>query len=161
MSVEGDYSQVADAQLDALENGPDVDLYNSVLDTIEFIFRLPGQAQSLSTAITTPGGIRMRLPVTASHLDQPDPAPQPREKPARAEGAGQREQDHRPNRSRPAHKPGRKGPHGKPAGRPHEESGGENRHALPRQLMDKPAAKKPFRNRKRRGNFRRQASNAA
>jgi ATP-dependent RNA helicase RhlE len=105
--------------------------------------------------------IRMRLPVTASHLDQPDPAPQPREKPARAEGAGQREQDHRPNRSRPAHKPGRKGPHGKPAGRPHEESGGENRHALPRQLMDKPAAKKPFRNRKRRGNFRRQASNAA
>jgi len=63
VSVEGHYSQVADAQLDALENGPDVDLYNSVLDTIEFIFRLPGQAQSLSTAITTPAGIRMRLPV--------------------------------------------------------------------------------------------------
>ena len=63
MSLEGDYSEVADAQLDALENGPDVDLYNSVLDTIEFIFRLPGQAQSLSTAITTPDGIRMRLPV--------------------------------------------------------------------------------------------------
>jgi hypothetical protein len=102
--------------------------------------------------------------VTASHLDQPDPAPQPREKPARAEGAGERKHS-RPNGSRPAHnpshKPGRKGPHGKPAGRPHEESGGENRHSLPRQLMDKPAAKKPFRNRKRRGNFRRQASNAA
>lgn len=63
MSVQGDYSEVADAQLDALENGPDMDLYNSVLDTIEFIFRLPGQAQSLSTAITTPDGIRMRLPV--------------------------------------------------------------------------------------------------
>lgn len=63
MSVDGDYSQVADNQLDALENGPDVDLYNSVLDTIEFIFRLPGQAHSLSTAITTPDGIRMRLPV--------------------------------------------------------------------------------------------------
>ena len=63
MSVEGDYSEVADAQLDALEIGPDADLYNSVLDTIEFIFRLPGQAQSLSTAITTPDGIRMRLPV--------------------------------------------------------------------------------------------------
>lgn len=63
MSVEGDYSQIADAQLDALESGPDRDSYNSVLDTLEFIFRLPGQAQSLSTAITTPAGIRMRLPV--------------------------------------------------------------------------------------------------
>lgn len=63
MSVEGDYSEVADAQLDKLEKGPDPDLYNSVLDTVELIFRLPGQAQSLSTAITTSDGIRMRLPV--------------------------------------------------------------------------------------------------
>lgn len=63
MSIDGAYSQVADAQLDALERGPDADLYNSVLDTIEFIFRLPEQAQALSTAITTPEGIRMRLPV--------------------------------------------------------------------------------------------------
>lgn len=63
MSVEGDYSQIADAQLDALETGADADLYNSVLDTIELVFRLPGQAQALSTAITTPAGIRMRLPV--------------------------------------------------------------------------------------------------
>lgn len=63
MSVEGDYSQVADDQLDTLESGPDADLYNSVLDTIDFIFRLPGQAQSLSSAITTPAGIRMRLAV--------------------------------------------------------------------------------------------------
>ncbi|GFG83216.1 hypothetical protein MPRG_64920 [Mycobacterium paragordonae] len=61
--MEGDYSQVADAQLDELEKGPDPDLYNSILDTIELIFRLPGQAQSLSTAITTSDGIRMRLPV--------------------------------------------------------------------------------------------------
>lgn len=63
MSLDGDYSEVADAQLDELESGPDIDLYNSVLDTVELIFRLPGQAQSLSTAITTPDGIRMRLPV--------------------------------------------------------------------------------------------------
>ncbi|GFG84232.1 hypothetical protein [Mycolicibacter algericus] len=63
MSFDGDYSEVADTQLDELENGPDIDLYNSVLDTIELILRLPGQAQSLSTAITTPDGIRMRLPV--------------------------------------------------------------------------------------------------
>lgn len=63
MSFDGDYSEVADTQLDELENGPDIDRYNSVLDTIELILRLPGQAQSLSTAITTPDGIRMRLPV--------------------------------------------------------------------------------------------------
>jgi ATP-dependent RNA helicase RhlE len=105
--------------------------------------------------------IRARLPVTASHLDQPDPAPQPRERSAQPDEQRQR-QHHRPNNSRPAHKPGRKGPHGKPSGLPRQESGGgENRHALPRQLMDKPAGKKPFRNRKRRGNFRRQASSAA
>ena len=70
MSVEGDYSEVADAQLDALEIGPDADLYNSVLDTIEFIFRLPGQAQSLSTAITTPDATRMRLPVIGHPPDK-------------------------------------------------------------------------------------------
>jgi ATP-dependent RNA helicase RhlE len=105
--------------------------------------------------------IRMRLPVEASYLDQPDPAPQPRERPAKVEGAGEREH-RRPKNSRPArNKPGRKGAFGKPAGQPREEGGGENRHALPRQLMEKPAAKKPFRNRKRRGNFRRQASQAA
>ena len=63
MSVEGDFSEVSDVQLDQLEAGVDKDLYNSVLDTIELIARLPGQAQSLSTAIATPDGIRMRLPV--------------------------------------------------------------------------------------------------
>ena len=63
MSAEGDYSAVADAQLDELERGPDIALYNAILDTIELIFRLPAQAQALSTAITTTDGIRMRLPV--------------------------------------------------------------------------------------------------
>lgn len=63
MSAEGDYSAVADAQLDELEGGPDIALYNAILDTIELIFRLPAQAQALSTAITTTDGIRMRLPV--------------------------------------------------------------------------------------------------
>ncbi|MDN5928815.1 MAG: DEAD/DEAH box helicase [Hyphomicrobiales bacterium] len=103
---------------------------------------------------------RMRLPVTASHLDQPDPAAQPRERPVKAEGAGEREH-RRPNGSRPANKAGRNGASGKPAGQRQEQGAGENRHALPRQLMDKPGEKKPFRNRKRRGNFRRQASQAA
>lgn len=64
MSTEGDYSQVADAQLDDLEQGPDANLYNAVLEAIELIFSAPGQAQTLSTAITTVDGIRMRLPVT-------------------------------------------------------------------------------------------------
>lgn len=63
MTAEGDYSAVADAQLDALESGPDVDLYNAVLDACELILRVPGHAQALSTAITTRDGIRMRLPV--------------------------------------------------------------------------------------------------
>ena len=64
MSTDGSYSQIADAQLDKLEQGPDIDLHNAVLDACELIFRLPAHAQALSTAITTPDGIRMRLPVT-------------------------------------------------------------------------------------------------
>jgi len=57
------YSQVANKQLDSLEAGSDVDLYNAVLDACELIFRLPAQAQARSTAITTAEGIRLRLPV--------------------------------------------------------------------------------------------------
>jgi hypothetical protein len=57
------YSAIADQQLNDLEAGPDMDLYNAVLDACELIFRLPAQAQARSTAITTPDGIRLRLPV--------------------------------------------------------------------------------------------------
>lgn len=57
------YSQVANEQLDSLEAGSDVDLYNAVLDACELIFRLPTQAQARSTAITTAEGIHLRLPV--------------------------------------------------------------------------------------------------
>lgn len=63
MSSEGAYSDVADKQLDALEAGSDIDLYNAVLDACELIFRMPGEAQALSTAITTTDGVRFRLPV--------------------------------------------------------------------------------------------------
>jgi hypothetical protein len=63
MSIQGGYSAVADAQLDALEQGPNASLYNAVLDACELIFRLPGEAQMRSTAITTADGIRFRLPV--------------------------------------------------------------------------------------------------
>jgi hypothetical protein len=57
------YSQVANKQLDSLEAGSDVDLYNAVLDACELILRLPAQAQARSTAIATAEGIRLRLPV--------------------------------------------------------------------------------------------------
>ena len=63
MTTEGDYSEIADAQLDALQDGPDADPYNAVLDACELIFRAPGQAHALSSAITTKDGIRLRLPV--------------------------------------------------------------------------------------------------
>lgn len=62
-SVKGAYSQIADQQIDELEAGPDVDLYNAVLDACELIFRFPGKAQSLSTAISTREGVRLRYPV--------------------------------------------------------------------------------------------------
>jgi hypothetical protein len=64
VTTEGDYSAIADAQLDALEQGPDKELYNAVLDTCDLIFRLPGEAQASSSAIATSEGIRMRLPVS-------------------------------------------------------------------------------------------------
>lgn len=63
MSTSGGYSQVADAQLDALEEGPDPGLYNAVLDACELAFRAPDLARQRSTAITTREGIRLRLPV--------------------------------------------------------------------------------------------------
>jgi len=63
VTVAGDYSQVADDQLDALEAGPNADLYNSTLAACELIFSDPDRARALSTAITTREGIRLRLPV--------------------------------------------------------------------------------------------------
>jgi hypothetical protein len=63
VSVDGSYSEVADEQLDGLEKGDDIDLYNSVLDACELVFRAPDRARAMSTAITTREGIRLRLPV--------------------------------------------------------------------------------------------------
>ena len=67
MSEDDEYSQVADEQLDALAEGPDADLYDAVLDACELVFRLPARAQSMSTAITTEQGTRLRLPVAGHH----------------------------------------------------------------------------------------------
>ncbi len=63
MSAEGLYTPTADAQLDKPQDGADMDLYNSALDTCELVFQAPGIAQSRSTAIPTTEGIRFRLPI--------------------------------------------------------------------------------------------------
>lgn len=63
MTDDDAYSSVADGQLDALESGPDADLYNAVLDACELVFNYPAKAQALSTAIVTRDGIRLRLAV--------------------------------------------------------------------------------------------------
>ena len=63
MTVEGDYSEVADRQLDELQAAADVDLHNAVLDACELVFRAPELAQARSTAVTTRQGVRLRLPV--------------------------------------------------------------------------------------------------
>jgi hypothetical protein len=59
----GSYSEIADEQLDELEAGGDADLYNDVLTLCHLIFSSPERAQSMSTAITTNDGIRLRLAV--------------------------------------------------------------------------------------------------
>ena len=58
-----DYSAIADEQLDILEAGDDLDLYNAALDACDLVFQAPGIAQSRSTAIQTAEGVRFRLPI--------------------------------------------------------------------------------------------------
>lgn len=57
------YSPEADAQLDALESGPDTGLWDAVLDAIELIKNNPSLARSLSGAIKAEQGIQMKLAV--------------------------------------------------------------------------------------------------
>ena len=63
MTFTGAYSEVADAQLDALEAGADADLYNAVLDACELVLSYPSAAQARSTAVRTKDGVVLRLPV--------------------------------------------------------------------------------------------------
>lgn len=63
MTEDDAYSEIAWEQLDALEKGPDPDLYNAVLDACELVFRALPAAQARSTAVQAADGIRMRLPV--------------------------------------------------------------------------------------------------
>ena len=60
------YSEVADAQLEEMA-AADADLYNDVLTICEFILDNPARAQSMSSAVTTPDGIVLRLAVPGRH----------------------------------------------------------------------------------------------
>lgn len=66
VSPEGEYSEVADEQLDALEAN-DPALYNDVLTVCESIFADASRAQSMSAAIQTDEGIVFRLAVPGRH----------------------------------------------------------------------------------------------
>ena len=57
------YSEIADRQLDNLEAGADLDLYNAALDACDLVFQATAVAQKRSTAIGTPEGVRFRLPL--------------------------------------------------------------------------------------------------
>jgi hypothetical protein len=61
------YSEVANAQLDEIESGDDLDLYEALLDVCEFVLAHRGPAQSRSSALTTSEGIRFRWAVPDHH----------------------------------------------------------------------------------------------
>lgn len=69
MTVEGSYSSVANEQLDALEAGPAIDLYDNVLDVCERDLTSPGEMQQRSAGIVTEEGIRF---VTSVPWHPPD-----------------------------------------------------------------------------------------
>lgn len=58
----GQYSEVADQQLDDLE-ARDPELYSDVMDVCEAIFASPARAQGMSAAVQTTDGIVFRLAV--------------------------------------------------------------------------------------------------
>jgi hypothetical protein len=64
--VEGAYSEVADQQLDAIEQG-DPALYDDILTVCELVFADPGRARSMSAAIRTEHGVVFRLAVPGRH----------------------------------------------------------------------------------------------
>ena len=57
------YSQVANEQLDALEQGPDADLHNEILGFCEKILDDPEDIRKFSTVIQTKEGTRFRTAV--------------------------------------------------------------------------------------------------
>jgi len=51
---DGGYSAIADQQLDDLEAGADVDLYDAILDACELIFQLPERARRTAPELRQP-----------------------------------------------------------------------------------------------------------
>ena len=66
VGIEGEYSEIADRQLDNLEER-DPTLYNDALTVCEAIFLTPGRAQSMSAAVQTEHGLIFRLAVPGRH----------------------------------------------------------------------------------------------
>lgn len=62
MSEDG-YSEIAEQQLDLLEKGADMNLYNAVLQGVDLIFDHPREARLRSTAVSSNDGVVYRLPV--------------------------------------------------------------------------------------------------
>lgn len=62
----GEYSAIADEQLDRLE-ATDPALYGDVLTICELILTNPSRARSMSAAVTTDDGILLRLAVPGRH----------------------------------------------------------------------------------------------
>lgn len=62
----GEYSEVADAQLNELEES-DPDLYDDVMNVCEAIFARPARAQGMSAAVQSADGIVFRLAVPGRH----------------------------------------------------------------------------------------------
>ena len=58
-----DYSEVANLQLDTLEQRPETDLYNEIIGVCEKIFDNPDHLRKFSTVIQTTEGTRFRIPV--------------------------------------------------------------------------------------------------
>ena len=58
-----EYSEVANQQLDTLEQGPDPDLYNQIIGVCEEIIDNPVHLRKFSTVIQTLEGPRFRTPV--------------------------------------------------------------------------------------------------
>ena len=63
MTTDGGYSEVADEQLDTLEQGPDMDPFNAALDACKLVFQATSMARARSTAVIAEHGIVFRLPV--------------------------------------------------------------------------------------------------
>ena len=62
----GQYSEIADQQLDDLE-AQDPELYSDVIDACEAIFTSPSRAQGMSAAVQTSDGIVFRIAVPGRH----------------------------------------------------------------------------------------------